>query len=758
MLKNRLSSNLCLLKVSVAAMVLSGVISCSGSSSSSSDETPSAPTSFNMNGTAVKGLIKNAHVSAYGVSAAGQKESTALASGMTSSEDGSFSLAVSDYNGPVIIEVTSLSDQEDGFPSLMVCDVEGGCGNTPFGDDYALPAGFTLSAVVGAVASSTVTANVTALTDLAASYAATLPGGITEDSALAANSQTASIFGITGDILALDVVNLADSAALSGADTEALQNAIVSAALLGAGIAGGATPENAITSIVDDYVSNQGQFVINDGTADGISFLEVMDEAVALIDSINSTELAALETEFMNLFASAEDTTEGVLTDAQPDPTATSDNLLKVKAFVDDLRDLATLGNSDADTPASFVNIETEGTSFVEQVEVVNSFAEGVLDVLGEGLEQAASAIAEAVSEYEDQANPTSLTTFTASNGITVGIAGSGPYDATFTVDEDISIEGVDVPLPINLVANFDGDSNAVVSNEDGGSIDLQLSITGSATNEFGDELEIRSGSQLVIDLTSETLVENGSDFTATFSRLTGGISLDLNVLFSIAAFEGESEEESNDAVSFDGDLSISLSGYNSTFLEEATATNGFSDDQLTTQEGSTYDEITLSMMGTISNEENDSFTINITGNEDSTGLDHDAEQSASNFSQFDFSISLEAALAGIDNNTRITLSADRSEFEQATGRVELAFNGKSMVISSAAEFTASSIDDVDIEGSDTVTVTNQQGVIMTLVESDDALSGTIKVDGSDETFATISEISGGHIVRFSDGNTVSFE
>lgn len=214
-----------------ALLALSGC----GSSSSSGGKSPSpgqppGPGDTNgeqtqVIGEAVKGILKNAQVTAYELSAQGRRVGGLVGEARTDA-NGEYELALGDdYSGGMIeIEVTALED------TTMVCDASQ-CGAGSRGDDIAVPQEFVLRTIAEKPADGNkVSAAVTAWTTMAANRAKALleNGDRTElrDAQRQANSEVAQVVGFD-----FTRVRARGVSQLDGADDDQAQYAVMNAAV-----------------------------------------------------------------------------------------------------------------------------------------------------------------------------------------------------------------------------------------------------------------------------------------------------------------------------------------------------------------------------------------------------------------------------------------------------------------------------------------------------------------------------------------------
>lgn len=143
----------------IMAAVLTG---CGGGGGGGS--TAGSSTAVTISGSAIKGPLKNAKISVYRVDAKGAKGS--LLKETSSSVDGSYSVVVDGYSGPVIVEATVVPGTTKMYDEATGADI------TP-------AAGFILRATVEAQAGKTIQAEINPFTEQATTAALGMTGGLT---------------------------------------------------------------------------------------------------------------------------------------------------------------------------------------------------------------------------------------------------------------------------------------------------------------------------------------------------------------------------------------------------------------------------------------------------------------------------------------------------------------------------------------------------------------------------------------------------
>jgi len=354
--------------LSIAIAAALGLSACGGSSSSSS---PSVAAASTVSGTASKGIIVGGLVSAYLFDASGNPETTAVATAITD-ENGDYALQVpAAHNGkPLYIVI----DDNDGA-AIMKCDIAGGCDNdgdgvidAEFGADLDLAADeLTMSAVLPESAAS-VSVNITPLTTVAAEVAKVAilldpENDFNVQEAISnANSQVAERFGLSGDVTKFEIVDLTDPEEVASTlgsleGDEAVQYAAINAAIISAVQSDAATEvsiDAAIANFAAEYVDNG--LTTNSDDAALTDLGDILEDAQEVLAEV-SDDIEALDGDFSDATASldalettveeeqtvADDATVSDTGDqGTASPTAGATNLAKVKAFVEELRELGT--------------------------------------------------------------------------------------------------------------------------------------------------------------------------------------------------------------------------------------------------------------------------------------------------------------------------------------------------------------------------------------------------------------------------------
>ena len=288
-----------------------------GSSDSGTSNTTPAVTEGTITGTASKGILQKALVTAYKVTADGKKGDK-LISAITNN-DGTYSLKVSGYSGAVLLEMTSSSD------TTMLCDNTAGCGEVAFGQAVSATS-LTLQSVLPELKATNKTA-ITPFTHLASKYAE--KNGYNKANIEAALTQIADLFNLPA-LNETTPVNAAGD--LASATATEQQYAVMNAAI--AQLAGTvANISTKLNELATEINSKSGQLQSSGAAANKIDLEDVLTAAKNVAESGKLNHLdAGLKTILAAQLATAENSTNN--TTATPSSGAGLTDLAKAKAFV----------------------------------------------------------------------------------------------------------------------------------------------------------------------------------------------------------------------------------------------------------------------------------------------------------------------------------------------------------------------------------------------------------------------------------------
>lgn len=417
-------------------LLISALSACGGSSGSG--DTGVTTTETVVTGTAIKGTIANAIVKAYkfvdGLPVALSTDEL-QDSNITTNTDGSYSLTVLNYTGPIKVELSV------GADTTMICDAPAGCGSAVFGESIALATvdpGFTLSAISDVAEGSEggVKVHVSALTHLAASLIESESAIAGEANAALVQEQSsiiANAFGITGSLTELEPTKVESAADVSGEDNEdelryGLINAGVMAALFSGETDGVNVLSGKLAEIATDLVANDGEFLANQDEDEGfeLAIVDVLEgagetaaKAAELIEADTTLlqpegiDLSQLETNLDNQAIVIEESAgaDGRVEKEIEAPTA-GDEVAKAKAMVSDVRLFVNLFNEDKEG-----NVIGQGEDYLELIDDAGTMieAEAASFLL---LAELGDAISELAIEYQND-TLTKATPITVSNYIT---------------------------------------------------------------------------------------------------------------------------------------------------------------------------------------------------------------------------------------------------------------------------------------------------------------------------------------------------
>ncbi len=289
-----------------------------GSTSNLTNTGTPTVTEGTITGTASKGILQKATVTAYKIKDDGTK-GDALANTITD-DAGSYTLKVSGYAGAILLEMTSTAS------TTMLCDNTAGCEGKAFGDAVSA-AGLSLQTVLSELKATNKTA-ITPFTHLAAKYAEK-KGGFNKANIEAALSQIADLFSLPA-LNETTPVNAAGD--LSTATTTEQQYAVMNAAIAQlAGKVGDISSK--LKALSDEINAKNGQLQSSGAAADKIDLADVLAAAKNVTESSKLQHLSAgIKTILAAQLAVAEKNTD--ITTAAPTNGAGLSDLAKAKAFV----------------------------------------------------------------------------------------------------------------------------------------------------------------------------------------------------------------------------------------------------------------------------------------------------------------------------------------------------------------------------------------------------------------------------------------
>lgn len=762
-----------LVLAAVAAVSLTQGCSCSSSNKKKDPvvvDPPEPPTQAvtTISGAAAKGLILGGIVNIHPI-IEGVLSDSIIGTGVTGTEDGDYSIQIDDYDGsPLVVRVTAA---DDGSTS-MICDLAAGCGGSVvFGGTVTIDdADFNLDAIVPPVTDSTASVNLSVLTDTATSLALdALTSGVTVEETITAisnaNTSIANRFSIQGDITTLPVVNLADPNAVATASNNVINFNLLSASIVEAMMIGDntLTIASAVNSFTTQFVDEGGLADTEDSAAASVTLAEILAQASALIDAIQVADtegLVDLTTIETIIDANQSLAEQGSTTPDAGTPSTTNDlePLEKARALVAVLGDL---GHSiDMTVLAEGVTLGAEAEELEAQLEIAAlASSDGVEQVL-EATAKVVEAFGEAYDAYDSYEGSEPFVQWQSSNGVVVSIAEvmsmSAEGEAVTSVRLTVGSMIDDGVSPASIIVDIDGVMSDVAvymmatealrteeTETDGVEIDSimgALLISGTAeTAEI--KLTVQEGSGVTLD-------ELVSSFSETEVGEQGNLTLTELEFNLMAMLEQKQSATVTDPVSFMGKIAVSLESL------EANETVTWTDSGAASSATEEISVLALSLMGSVMNSSDDAVNVVFSIEGDGTGLDFsqdwlgdfdsddraDSDPEADSFAATRVSLALEADMAGVNDAFKIIYTMIRSDHEAATMTLNMWYSNINLQF-----FIEVNDDDATDQ---TATLSNQDGVLMTIMDTGDGIIGeifanTIKVadiDGALVTY-TIEEI-----------------
>ncbi len=373
----------------VASALLAG---CGGNGSSPPPAAPQGTSNIEISGLVTKGIVGLGTILAQELNSSGDVIASIGETSTSVEGHYKFKLGGNYAGGPVLMTARINSN------SAIRCDTLSGCGERKddipdtnrlvnFGDWYR-PDPFSMTTLLpGAEEGEIITANITPFTHMAAQYAR--EEGLLDNTVIArANSEVSNLLG------GLDIVN---TPAIDMTDPEARKTASATQIAYSALVAGvanltyrevsrEATDDTPAISRIDIGLGKLsssftgGVMVADDSTVGQVedsrfySLLEIVTEAKAVLDfrSINMVDTSGVIDQIESSIEKAPANQVSTI-DPAPSPTLGDSKLSRVKALVEDLRTWAYLLNTD---------VLSKGTAFEEQIKLSQASAALVSDDL----------------------------------------------------------------------------------------------------------------------------------------------------------------------------------------------------------------------------------------------------------------------------------------------------------------------------------------------------------------------------------------
>lgn len=758
-----------------------------GGGGSSSSGSPTSPTA--VEGTAAKGIVLGGVVKAFEFGT-----ENLLVETTTSEEDGSYKLTLPDsYKGAPILIVVSATDGTLMRCDLLVCKEDGET-IIAFGDDYPLSAGFELKAAVPGTTASTLQANVTALTTVAAALAQERSAGAADanDVVLAANAQVANRFGLVGDLTAMKVVDITNPEAQDGSDAES-RYSVMSAAVAGTLMANdaGLSPEAALDAFVTQF-AEAGIADTDPADPSSLTLASILAQSAELADAAG---LSSVKTDFEAEAAKAVNTGSTIPSQGEVPADIGSDGLVATKQFVQQVRDLT-------NTAALEENLQ----GFADEVEMVSQVAGDDLKASLSATGMALRAIAEA---EEARQNGVTEPRFDF-DGVVVNRSGK-----VYTVKQALTVNGLDIDVDFtadvtyvnNIVDKGDEDDEGAGSgsgtwqpvfpvslSEDDYSVDpetgsystkgdVEIRIVVSGTAASADARVTLAEGSLIdakgsIDVVgtwsdkwasyeggSEYIYEDKEDGTLLLNKLDTTLTVTLEQLATATI---------TDPMSFTGKLDLNISNFalTRTISDISSGSSSYSwqdgysfyeyldQDRIDSEVEVELAGLSLTVSGEFKNSKDslfasaslqgDNISLSQTCYDYSDSLystdgyywhyEDDCATEEGATGNLKLAVNFDLDLVGMSDSINVAVNAQNQGMDSFIGDARLTYGGQSLHL--------------DYQGGDKVTVKNHNDVVLTLEEKQtaegDVLTGNIQWKGKE--YATVDDEFGAPRIRYADG------
>ena len=314
-------------------------------------EKPTDTNSVLVAGRLERGTIADARVSLLPMAGGRPAWDETLGSGFTDS-NGRFSIAIeSRYLGmPVVLRAEILSGR-----SLIKCDLTDTCGEgAAFGDRFTASRDSELVLAVPALLKSR-QHNITVFSHVAYRL---VESQLTEPppngNALAdiqlqhniarANSQIASRFGIIGDLVSVELIDVTRRAEVESASVNSLGHSLLGSSIIKATM--NANPASSFGDLVDDFSAQYISAGVpgNSEMASVVSYADILDVAIAAVSSLQSVypkDMSGLVSEFSVAKGLAATEEADQFSAGVASQTSGLTSIEKGKSFVDDIRRVA---------------------------------------------------------------------------------------------------------------------------------------------------------------------------------------------------------------------------------------------------------------------------------------------------------------------------------------------------------------------------------------------------------------------------------
>lgn len=438
----------------LAAASLTQGCGCSGDNNNNTTtvEPPPVETpTVNISGTAMKGVVGGGIVSAFTLDNKGLVSAQPFTTTVTDAL-GRYTIKIPEtYIGkPISFRITPAPSNA----TQLTCDLDIGCGSgVMFGNKYPLPSSskLVLETLVPAL-DKTKNVNLSTFSTLAAEQARKALASNADLNALGAaikkaSGEVANMFGLTGEISELELVDITNKdavkAAVDAGKSEVLRVGALNAAIISASQSAnpGFTLEQALGKLVADITTKGIASNSSDSTvADLTKILTSVSNILSQVKNLNASgvDLTALITSVANDLGRVRNEPVDVYNPGTVTPPAELD--VKALAFANVVRELINGGDIVLNTNVGNSNVKAKGDKFRAQLEAAEMLNGDHVDALGKGLSTAAEAIAEAADAYNYD---NTLTSYMVGD-VKVTIATAAPK-VDYSVDQ--TINGVAVKL-----------------------------------------------------------------------------------------------------------------------------------------------------------------------------------------------------------------------------------------------------------------------------------------------------------------------
>jgi len=560
-------------RLALAVAVSSGLVvtGCGGGGSSSpSAGTPPGGDASVVSGSAVKGVMKNAVVTAYELDDSGERLDTPVGTTTTDNE-GQYRIELNDnYEGGLVeIEITVNSE------TRMVCDASA-CGTK--GADVTLPGDFKLNAIGKASApGSAVSVPVTAWSTMAAKRAKTLVAGgkSVADAARQAKAEVSQVAGFDiENTVARDVNDL------TGASAAEAQAAVMNAAVAELVFSGGENVAATLDSFSDAL--NDGS-INSEDTFTAASLSSAVKTVVETTDGLDDETQESLNNQTAQFDAAGDNLAPSYDEELDLDEGATqADKVAAFQSFVSQFRSWA----GSIDETAAALQDETSAVSIA-----LDADAETVSDVFAQ-----AGVTGDLVSKVLD-AFSQQLAGTEGRAALLNALENGTPFTAqlNWTDEEDPAVTGtMDAELVFeDTESGLKATATGSVSQIGGETREFELVIGTSLSQS---DLDLTYDAEKVLSLLAQNhvtvsgTVGDGTGFDRAVLDLVANLELSESIAdqvtadavlekFSAITLNGSVALANPEAASFDGEISVkavNMTGSSFSALDEPFSPESF--------------------------------------------------------------------------------------------------------------------------------------------------------------------------------------